>query len=153
MKKFFKSLTALLFAIVAAVACFALAGCNKDGNGDNGGGNTEPADYVFIIQYKDGTKVNGQTGSKNGGKVNTGICKLDDGGTCYQLNTKGYYPDENGKLTLSQAQVNAVANSTEDFTKFTFHAYNVKDGKTNTDGLLDSEVEVNGKGTYTVTVD
>lgn len=109
MKKFFKSFAVILIAVCAAVACaFAVSACSKP-------------TYTFIIQNADGTPVNGQTGGTEGGKVMTSIClTAEEGGGCSDI----MYPDENGKLTLTQEEVNKIFEiygKTEDVTKFLFH--------------------------------
>lgn len=139
MKKFFKIFAIAAIAVAAAIAC-AFAGCNK--------GDDSPKNYSFSIVYEDGTAVNGDTDGVNGGKVTTQICMPD--GSCVPLAQMQIYPDANGKLTLSQAQVNqyfsAFVTDGSDVTVFVFHVIGVPGHKN------DCEVAVNGKGNYTVTV-
>lgn len=140
MKKIIRTLTIAVIALVAVFACtFALA-CN--GDGDN------KSDYNFTIVYEDGTAVNGQTDGVNGGKVATQICLPEsEGGMCVPLSVgPNIFPDKNGKLSLSQAKVNELFNSTTDVTVFIFHVMAVPGHK------ADCEVSVNGKGDYKVTV-
>ena len=145
MKKLFKLLTVAILAIAAAVACFAVAGCT--GKDDEGA-----ADYVFYIQKEDGTALNGQTGGANGGKVSTQICLPESaGGMCVKLNTlkdfrniDNIFPDENGKISLSQSKVNELFLSDTDVTVFIFHVMNVPGYK------ADCEIEINGHNTYTI---
>lgn len=147
MKRFFKIFAIAAIAVAAAIAC-VFAGCNTD----SGKGS---ADYNFTIVYvggdKDGKPVNGQKdGSNEGGKLATQIC-LPNGG-CAPLTLANVYPDANGKLGLSQAQVNemfASLSGVENYkdengnvTEFAFHAIGVVGYK------HDCEVEVNGKGNY-----
>ena len=137
MKKIIRTLTIAVIALVAVFACtFALA-CN--GGNDDGG---KKSDYNFTIVYEDGTAVNGQTDGVNGGKVGTQVCTK----VCISLDLKGIYPDKNGKLGLSQSDINKWFDSTTDVTEFAFHVLNVKDCKD------DVEISVNGKGDYKVTV-
>lgn len=139
MKKFFKIMAVAAIAVAAAVACM-FVGCGKDGNGDGG-----KSDYNFTIVYENGNAVNGQTdGSLAEGKLMTQICLPGD--ACLPLTSLGLYPDANGKISISQTQVNGLFNSTTDVTVFVFHAIGVKNHKN------DCEVEVNGKGDYTLTI-
>lgn len=142
MKKFFKIFAIAAIAVAAAIAC-AFAGCKKDDGDDNS------ADYNFTIVYEDNTAVNGQTGGAGGGKVATQIC-LPDGSCVPLVDPIGIYPDANGKLSLSQAQVNEFfsqyVTDGSDVTVFVFHVIGVPGHKN------DCEVAVNGKGNYTVTV-
>lgn len=135
MKKLFKSLTIMLITVCAAVACaVAVTGCAN---------NNVNADYTFLIQYEDGTAVNGQTGGNEGGKVITQICMLGEGGKCIGLSMNDIYPDENGKLTLSQEKVNELFESEEDITNFAFHVLYVPEYNS------DCEFEIDGKNEYT----
>ncbi len=105
MKKLFKRITLVLLTVCAVFACaFAVSAC---GNKESG--------YTFVIQYEDGTALNAEN-------VETQIC--DDSG-CKPLFLKGIYPDANGKITLTQAQVNEICGSDTDVTKFAFHVINV----------------------------
>lgn len=132
MKKFFKSFTIMLIAVCAAVACaFAVTACN----------NNEPS-YTFLIQYEDGSAVNGQTGGRDGGKLFTQICEVGESGKCVALSAVDIYPDENGKLTITQSKVNELFGSEEDVTEFSFHVVYVPNYNT------DCEFEVNGVGEY-----
>ena len=146
MKKFFKIFAIAAIAVAAAIAC-VLAGCN-------GGGETS-SDYNFTIVYvggdKDGQAVNGQTGGSYGldndetknTKVATQLCI---GENCISLPMANIFPDANGKLSLSQAQVNQLFSSDTDVTEFEFHALNVVGYKSN------CVVNVNGKGDYTLQI-
>ena len=147
MKKFLKFFAIAAIAVAAAVAC-VFAGCNKD-SGEN------KADYNFTIVYEGGDKngqaVNGQADgsfdydeSTNKGKVATQLCI---GENCRPLTVPhNIFPDANGKLYLTQAQVNTIFESETDVTEFVFHVIGV-------DGYKhDCEVAVNGKGDYTVKV-
>lgn len=151
MKRLLKILAVAAIAVAAAIAC-VLVGCN------NGGGESS-ADYTFTIVYEGGDKngkaVNGQTdGSGEGGKVTTQICLPD--GACAPLAQAEIYPDENGKLSLSQAKVNELfsalatvnnfKNEAGDVDHFIFHAIGVNGYK------RDCEIEVNGKGNYTLKI-
>ncbi len=140
MKKLFKTLTVAILALAALFACAFAVGCSDTPE--------ESADYVFTLVYKDGTKVNGQTDGVGGTKVATQICLPGANGACFPLNfgKSPVYPDENGKISLSQKQVNEITGSATDLTVFVFHAVHVK-----TQGT-DYEVNVNGKGNYTVTI-
>ncbi|MDE7084291.1 MAG: hypothetical protein K2O81_03515 [Clostridia bacterium] len=138
MKKLFKIFAIAAIAVAAAVAC-VFAGCNKN-SGES------KSDYNFTIVYeggaKDGQAVNGQTDGNINGKVATQICTDQ----CIGLPLANIFPDENGKLSLSQARVNELFGSDTDVTEFVFHALNVTGYKT------DCEVAVNGKGDYTLKV-
>lgn len=117
MKKIFKHLLIAMLAVCAACACaFAITACGED---------TENADYVFCITYADGTAINGQTDSTSNGKVRTQICETGTNGQCIDLASLGIYPDENGKLSLTQSKVNSLFGSDEDVTTFTFHVFYV----------------------------
>lgn len=138
MKKIIKILTIAVIALVAVFACtFALA-CNT--NDDE---NTQ-SDYNFTIVYEDGTAVNGQTDSTTGGKVWLQICTDQ----CVDLNVPAInrYADENGKIGISQKDLNTWFSSSTDVTEFKFHVHNVKGCKD------DVEISVSGKGNYKVTV-
>lgn len=150
MKKLFKIFAIAAIAVAAAVACI-FAGCNKGGDNTDAG----KSDYNFTIVYeggaKDGQAVNGQTDGSyaydeatNKGKVATQLCI---GENCRPLTEPHkIFPDASGKLNLSQAQVNTIFESETDVTAFVFHVIGV-------DGYKhDCEVEVNGKGDYTVKV-
>ena len=151
MKKFFRIFAIAAIAVAAAIAC-VFAGCN-------GNSGESSSDYNFTIVYvggdKDGQNLNGQKdGNLEGGKVATQIC-LPDGG-CAPLVLANIYPDANGKLSLSQSQVNEIfasLSSVDNYkdeagnvTVFTFHAIGVV-GYSN-----DCAKEVNGKGNYTVEI-
>lgn len=141
MKKFLKIMAVAAIAVAAAIAC-VFVGCNKD-NGDGGDGGK--LDYNFSIVYKggdkDGQAVNGQTdGDVEDGKVFTQFCIEAN---CFPLTV---YPNANGQLNLTQAQVNAVFNSETDVTVFDFHVKGVPDADS------DFAVSVNGTGDYTVEV-
>lgn len=142
MKKLFKLLTVAILAVAAAVACVVVAGCNN--KGDEGAS----SDYNFTIVYEDGKAVNGQTGGTDGGKVATQICLPGENGMCVRLSgfNINIFPDENGKLGLSQEKVNQLFNSTTDVTVFSFHVMGVTGYK------ADCEIEVNGKGDYKITL-
>ncbi len=137
MKKIIRTLTIAVIALVAVFACtFALA-CN-------GGGGDDKSDYNFTIVYEDGTAVNGQTDSTADGKVWLQVCT----DRCVDLNvpTINRYADKNGKISLSQQDLNTWFGSDTDVTEFKFHVHNVKGCKD------DVEISVNGKGDYKVTV-
>lgn len=129
MKKFFKCLTIMLVAVCAAAACaVALTACKSD-------------TYTFLIQYEDGSAVNGLTGGE-GGKVSTQICEVGESGQCVLLLTfHNIYPDENGKLTLTQSKINELFGKDYDVTTFAFHVLNVPD-------YYDCEYEVDGAKEY-----
>lgn len=134
MKKLFKTLLIAILAVCSLCACaFAVTACKKDD------GETTSASYVFVIQNSDGTAVNGQTGGAEGTKVKTQICTS----MCVTLFTQNIYPDAEGKLTLTQSQVNAFFGSSTDVTEFSFHVLGVPGYNS------DCEFEVNGAGTYT----
>lgn len=134
MKKIFKPLLVTVLALAAVLACAFAAGCtDKDNNAD--------ADYVIVVQYKDGTKVNGLTGDKNGGKVFVQICL--EGGSCVPLTATSI--DENGKISLSEAEVKTLL-KVDTVTSFVFHAFDVKDG------VADASIVINEKGTHTLIV-
>lgn len=137
MKKIIRTLTIAVIALVSVFACAFAAACGS--NDDN-----PTSDYNFTIVYEDGTAVNGQTASKTGGKVWLQICTNQ----CVDLNTPAInrFADENGKISLSQKDINTWFNSTTDVTEFKFHVHDVKDHKD------DCEVSVSGKGDYKVTV-
>lgn len=150
MKRLLKILAVAAIAVAAAIAC-VLVGCN------NGGGESS-ADYTFTIVYKggdkDGKAVNGQTdgnyatdeeyaAGKEGTKVPTQLCI---GTNCKPLTDQGIFFGADGKLTLSQTQVNQIFKSDTDVTQFDFHVTNVKGYKN------DCSVSVNGKGAYKVEV-
>lgn len=152
MKRFLKIFVVAAIAVAAAVAC-VFAGCKKDNGGET------KSDYNFTIVYeggaKDGQAVKGQAdGSLEGGKVATQICLPD--GACAPLVVANIYPDANGKLSLSQEKVNELfstlssvndfKNEAGDVDRFVFHAIGVKDYKN------DCEIEVNGKGDYTLKI-
>lgn len=141
MKKFLKIFAIAAIAVAAAIAC-VFVGCNKnDDNTDNG--NTT-ADYTFILVYEGGDK-DGQPVTTNyeGGTVFTQICLPGVGATC---NPVGKGPDANGKISLSQAEVNSLLHSDTDVTVFVFHALYVLNENS------DHAIEVNGKGEYTLKV-
>ena len=140
MKKLFKLLTVAILAVAAAVAGVVVAGCNSKGN------EGATSDYTFYIQYEDGKAVNGQTGGVDGGKVATQICLPGENGMCVRLSglNISIFPDENGKLGLSQAKVNELFGSATDVTEFSFHVMGVPGYKD------DCEIAVNGKNSYTI---
>ena len=138
MKKIIRTLTIAVIALVAVFACtFALA-CNSNEEG------ATTSDYNFTIVYEDGTAVNGQKDSTAGGKVWLQVCTDQ----CVDLNvsTINKYADENGKIGISQKDLNTWFNSTTDVTEFKFHVHNVKGCKD------DVEISVKGKGDYKVIV-
>ena len=141
MKKIIKTLTIVVIALTAAIACIFVAGCDKKGG--NG-------DYNFTVTYEDGTAVNGKTASTTGGAVSLQICL--PGGTCVPLNPAMGDPslNEKGEVSLSQEFVNEVlksfTNSDEDVTVFEFHVLNVKNCKS------DCKIAVNGKNDYKLTL-
>lgn len=141
MKKLFKIFAIAAIAVAAAAACI-FAGCNKGGDNTDAG----KSDYNFTIVYeggaKDGQAVNGQTDGNINGKVATQICTDQ----CIGLPLANIFPDENGKLSLSQAKVNELFGSDTDVNEFVFHALNVTGYK------ADCEIKVNGKGDYTLKI-
>lgn len=149
MKKIIRTLTIAVIALVSVFACAFAAACG--GNDDNA-----ISDYNFTIVYEDGTAVNGQTGGANGGKVATQICLPNGGCVSLDLPIISIFPDENGKLGLSQTKINELfaeingVNSYKDeagnVTKFAFHVMKVPGYKD------DCGVAVNGKGDYKVTL-
>ena len=138
MKKLFRTLAIAIIALTAVFACAFTAGCvDKD--------KSTTSDYNFTIVDENGKAINGQTDGQNGGKVMTQIC-IDD--ICIPLAMQNIYPDKNGKVNLSQTQINTLfANAmtvTGDVTEFVFHVINFP-------GYApDCEVAVKGKGNYTV---
>lgn len=135
MKKIFKALTIAVIALTAVFACVFVAGCTDK---------SEPkSDYNFTIVYEDGTAVNGQKDSVNGGKVYIQICAH----VCIDLNMPNIniYASESGKLSLSQDKINELFG--QEVTEFTFHVRNVKGCKS------DCEIPVNGKGDYKITLE
>lgn len=138
MKKILKIFMTAVIAVAAAVACLAVAGCNTNKGG---------ADYTFTVLLPDQTPVNGQTGGKNGGKVDIQICLPN--GACIPLLPE-YSLDENGKITLSQSQINELledVNTTGgDVTYFEFHAMHVP-GCTD-----DVKISVDKTGNHTLTL-
>ena len=140
MKRIFKTLAIAIIALAAIFACAFAAGCTKEGNE----GGTATSDYNFTIVYENGTPVNGEADGNDGGKVHFQICTT----MCIDLGVPAInkFPDKNGKISISQADINTWFGSTTDVTVFTAHAIGVKDHK------HDVEIEVNGKGNYTITV-
>ena len=136
MKRFLKIFAVATIAVAAMIACI-FAGCNK------GGGETK-SDYNFTVVYEDGSPVNGQTdGSYNGTKVFMQICL--PGQNCYPLTDVEL--GANGKINLSQEQVNEILHSSTDVTVFEFHVIEVTGHNENCSVLTE-----NGKGDYTLTV-
>lgn len=119
MKKLLKKITLVLLTVCAVFACaFAVTACNKSN------------DYVFVIQNSDGSAFV-QT-------ANIQICEAD--GICHPINDKQI--DANGKLTLTQAEVNTLCGSDTDVTVFVFHV-------TYAEGYnSDCAYEVNGAKEY-----
>ena len=142
MKRLFKTFAIAIIALAAVFACAFAAGCTKEGSE----GGTATSDYNFTIVYEDGTPVNGQKDSTLAtGKVVFQICT----DRCIDLSVPAInkFPDEKGKISISQADINTWFGSTTDITSFTAHVKFVKDHKE------DVEFEVtNGKGNYTITV-
>ncbi|MGN0806675.1 MAG: hypothetical protein ACI4MC_06505 [Candidatus Coproplasma sp.] len=120
MKKLMKRISIVLLTVCAVFACaFALSACSKS--------------YTFVIQYEDGTPFNDTTAS-------TQICVNE---ACYPLMERNIYPDANGKITLTQKQVNEICGSDTDVTEFVFHVVYVE-------GYADDcEFEINGAKEYT----
>ncbi len=134
MKKFFKCLTIMLIAVCAATTCaVALTACKSD-------------TYTFLIQYEDGSAVNGLTGGDEGGKVYTQICEAGESGQCVLLSDSDIYPDENGKLTLTQSKINELFGKDYDVTTFAFHVTYVPGY------YYDCEYEVDGAKEYICTL-
>ncbi|MGN0807795.1 MAG: hypothetical protein ACI4MN_05050 [Candidatus Coproplasma sp.] len=120
MKKLFKRASLILLTVCAVFACaFALSACNN-------------MNYTFVIQNEDGSAFTTPN-------TMTQIC-VD--GDCIMLDLKGYYPDEEGKLVLTQEQINEICNSETDVTKFSFHVTNVEGY------ALDCEFEIDGAKEY-----
>jgi len=140
MKKIIKALTIAVLAVAAVFACVFAAGCTD-----------KEAKYNFTIVYADGTAVNGQTDGANGGKVSLQICTNNET-NCIPLDLQGIFADANGKLSLTQQQVNDVFTTagltiTEDVTDFDFDVMNVP-------GCIEKVIcKVNGFGDYTVTLE
>ena len=132
MKKIFKTLTVAILAIAAVFACaFTATACKK-------------TDYAFSVVYEDGKAVNGQKdGDGDNGLVRVQICEPDK--LCYPFHNK--YPiGEDGKLTLTQSQVNEILGSDSDVKVFVIHVLGVTGHK------QDCELTVNGPGNYTVKI-
>ncbi len=126
MKKLLKRVSVVLLTVCAVFACaFAVSACSKT------------TDYTFVIQYEDGTAV-------TAANTMTQICvgDINNGGACYPLFAKQIYPDANGKLTLTQAQINEICHSETDVTEFAFHVLNVEGYKE------DCSFEINGAKEY-----
>lgn len=120
MKKLLKRASLILLTVCTVFACaFALSACGSK-------------NYTFVIQNSDGTALTTPN-------TMTQICVNDN---CFMLDLKGYYPDENGKLTLTQAQINEICGSDTDVTKFAFHVTNVEGY------ALDCIFEVDGAKEY-----
>lgn len=136
MKKIIRTLTIAILAVVAIVSCVLAAGCGGDKD------DATKSDYNFSIVYEDGTAVDGKAQT-----VYTQLC-IDT--NCVPLSLQSIYPDENGKLGLTQAKINELlgefVSGNGDVTQFVFHVVNLPGYK------ADCEVTVNGKGNYTVTV-
>ncbi|MGN0824155.1 MAG: hypothetical protein ACI4MB_03700 [Candidatus Coproplasma sp.] len=126
MKKLLKRVSVVLLVVCAVFACaFAVSACSKT------------TDYTFVIQYEDGSAV-------TTANTMTQICvgDPDNGGACYPLFAKNIYPDANGKLILTQQQVNEICSSETDVTVFAFHVLNVDGYKE------DCAFEINGAKEY-----
>ena len=138
MKKIFKIFAAAVATITAVFAVSLFAAC---GNGEGDGGKTDPSTtYYFTVVGSDDQPINGQTGSKDGGKVAIQICT----NTCINLNPLGISLGTDGKVSLTQEQVNDFFASSTDVTEFVFHALHAS-------GYVDDcEIEVNGPGEYTL---
>ena len=97
----------------------------------------------------DGTPINGQTDGRelDGGKVYIQICL--PGGACIPM-LPDYQLDKNGKVSLSQANVNHLLDDVRepgvDVTRFEFHVMHVP-GYTD-----DVKITVDKKGSHTLTL-
>ncbi|MGN1060286.1 MAG: hypothetical protein ACI4QN_00990 [Candidatus Coproplasma sp.] len=123
MKKLCKRISVVLLVACAVFACaFAVSACSK---------NT----YTFVIQYEDGSALNLEN-------VSTQICQ---GGKCidFSLPSIQIYPDSNGKISITQTQVNDWFGSETDVTEFVFHVLNVEGYKD------DCEFQISGAKEYT----
>ncbi len=136
MTKFFKILTTTIAALAAVLALALFAAC---GNGESE--KSDPATtYYFMVVGSDDKPINGQTGGRDGGKVAIQICTE----MCVDLNPLGVTLGTDGKVSLTQKQVNTFFASETDVTEFAFHALHVP-------GYVDDcEVDVNGPGEYTL---
>lgn len=136
MTKFFKILTTTIAALAAVLALALFAAC---GNGESE--KSDPATtYYFTVVGSDDQPINGQTGGRDGGKVAIQICTE----MCVDLNPLGVTLGTDGKVSLTQEQVNTFFASETDVTEFAFHALHVP-------GYVDDcEVDVKGPGEYTL---
>lgn len=136
MKRIFKNFTIAILVLCSALVCAFAVACTND-NVDN----PSTADYTVTIVYPDGKAVNGQKDGQGGAKVRTQICLKD--GACSPFFTENVYPDENGKISFSQARVESVLGA--GVTTFDFHVLNVE-------GYGDCSIEITAKGNYTLTL-
>lgn len=119
MKKLFKKISIVLLTVCAVFACaFAVSACAKN-------------DYVFVVQHEDGSAFTESAHMQ--------ICIND---SCFFLSNDDYKLDANGKLTLTQAQINEICNSKTDVTVFVFHVTYVEGYNS------DCAYEVDGANTY-----
>lgn len=125
MKKLFKKLSLVLLTVCAAFACaFAVTACGE------GNDKVESTNYVFVIQNSDGSAFK-----------STASYQICTDSTCNPITN--VTPDSNGKLTLTQQQVNALCNSETDVTKFSFHVIGAEGYK------YDCSFEIDGVKEYT----
>lgn len=137
MKKIFKIFATAVATLTAIFAISLFAAC-----GNGGDDTTDPATtYYFTVVGSDDKPINGQTGGRDGGKVAIQICTE----MCIDLNPLGVTLGEDGKVAITQKQVNEFFGSTTaDVTEFAFHALHVPGYED------DCEIEVNGPGEYTL---
>ncbi len=138
MKKIFKIFAATVATLTAIFAISLFAAC---GNGRDENTNDPATTYYFTVVGSDDKPINGQTGGRDGGKVAIQICTE----MCVDLNPLGVTLGEDGKVAITQKQVNEFFGSTtEDVTEFAFHALHVPGYED------DCAVEVKGVGSYTL---
>lgn len=141
MKKIFKIFATAVATLTAIFAISLFAACGNNDNGGNGGNTTDPATtYYFTVVGSDDKPINGQTGGRDGGKVAIQICTE----MCVDLNPLGITLGTDGKVSITQKQVNEFFTSSTDITEFAFHALHVPGYED------DCAVEVNGPGNYTL---
>lgn len=155
MKKFLRIFITTLIAAMTALTVGLFAACgnggDEGGNGGNGGngGGDNGATYTFIIVGSDDQPINGQTGGAEGGPVFSQICLSN--GACAPLSLSGYSIGADGKVILTQSQINEMledypdyADEDGNFTQFAFHVLGVPGYK------KDCEIAVNGPKEYTL---
>lgn len=129
MKKLLKKISLILLTVCAVFGCaFAVTACSANTN-----------EYVFIIKNADGSAYNNTS-------ANTQICTEGESSGCFLLTLHKIYPDENGKITLSQEKVNEICSSETNVTKFAFHVLGAEGYN------ADCSFEINGVGEYTCTL-